>query len=820
MTMLYKKYNFFFLYFSRLSLIFLIIVLGSSNSIAQCPPNIDFEDGTFKGWTSWTGSVRFVNSQNVVTLVPNAGPVPNRHEMLSANPGSGLDPYGGFPKNCPNGSGYSIKLGNNTGGAQAEGVSYQFTIPANQNKFSLIYHYAVVFQDPRHPAAQQPKLEIEITNITDNTTIGCSSFSFIASSGLPGFFQSSNPMGTTPVWYKDWSANSINLDGNAGKTIQLFFKTADCTLGGHFGYAYVDVNAECSSSFIGATYCSDDTAINITAPYGYQNYTWFTSDFSKVLGNQQSLNLQPPPITGSTVAVELIPYNGYGCKDTLYAKLLDTLTVVANAGSDKIYCSAPVQIGGPPRQGLVYKWSPATGLSNPNISNPTASPGISTRYILKVSNSGGGCPSTDTVEVNAAIPNDSLKIIGNITSCALAGQNPNTILQVFPTDSIQWFKDGVAIAGANQTQYVVLQSGSYNAMLFTKTGCSKSTVIQQINIFIKPVAGFTINNTTQCFAQNQFVFTNTSSPASNLQYSWNLGDGNTSTSKDVTHAYAQSGTYIVTLVVVGAGGCADSIYYSVIVNPTPTADFSVSPVCINLNVPLINKTINNTTSTINYLWDFGNGQTSSASNPVYSYSTPGTYNIKLTVSTAQCPASFNTIQNSVVIDAPLPGIRYPVKDAVINYPLKLQARVFGSSILWSPQINLDNPKIYTPVFKGLTDQLYTIQIKTTSGCVTVDTQMVKTFKKIEIYVPTVFTPNGDGLNDYLRPVLMGFKKVNYFRVYNRWGQLLFQMNSDLPGWNGMIKGVLQDMQAIVWMIEAEDVDGIIHQKKGSSVIMR
>ncbi|HEV8080956.1 MAG TPA: hypothetical protein VGP43_09600, partial [Chitinophagaceae bacterium] len=60
----------------------------------------------------------------------------------------------------------------------------------------------------------------------------------------------------------------------------------------------------------------------------------------------------------------------------------------------------------------------------------------------------------------------------------------------------------------------------------------------------------------------------------------------------------------------------------------------------------------------------------------------------------------------------------------------------------------------------------------------------------------------------------------YFRVYNRWGQLLFQMNSDLPGWNGTVKGVLQDMQAIVWMIEAEDVDGIIHQKKGSSIIMR
>ncbi len=816
--MLYKKYNFFFLYFLRLSLIFLVIVLGSSNSNAQCPVNIDFEDGTFTRWTTWTGTVAVVNNANVISLNASPAPVPGRHNMLSSNPGDGLDSYGNFPKNCPNGSGHSIQLGNNLTGRQAEGVSYRFTIPASQNKFSLIYYYAVVFQDFGHPSEQQPKLEIEIKNLTDNNTIGCSSFSFIASSGLPGFFQSSNPQGTTPVWCKNWSATSINLDGNAGKTIQLFFKTADCTQGGHFGYAYVDVNTECSSSFIGATYCSDDTAINITAPYGYQNYTWFTSDFSQVLGNQQSLNLQPPPTSGSMVAVELIPYNGYGCKDTLYAKLLDTLTVVANAGSDKIYCSAPVQIGGPPRQGLVYKWTPATGLSKPNISNPTASPGVSTRYVLKVTNSGGGCPSTDTVEVNAAITNDSLKVIGNISSCGI-GQT--VTLQVNPADSIQWYKNGAAITGATQTQYIVTQTGKYNATLFTNSGCSKSTVVQQIDIFEKPVGGFTVNNPTQCFAGNQFVFTNTTSISSGtLQYTWSLGDGTFFNTKDVNYAYSKSGIYAVKLIAVSSTGCIDSSSTTITVYPTPIADFSVKPVCINLNVPLINKTINNTTSTINYLWDFGNGQSSTLLNPVYSYSTPATYNIKLTVSTAQCPASFNTIQNSVLIDAPLPGIRYPVKDAVINYPLKLQARVFGNSILWSPQINLDNPKIYTPVFKGLTDQLYTIQIKTTSGCVTVDTQMVKTFKKIEIYVPTVFTPNGDGLNDYLKPVLMGFKKVNYFRVYNRWGQLLFQMNSDLPGWNGTVKGVLQDMQAIVWMIEAEDVDGIIHQKKGSSIIMR
>ena len=102
-----------------------------------------------------------------------------------------------------------------------------------------------------------------------------------------------------------------------------------------------------------------------------------------------------------------------------------------------------------------------------------------------------------------------------------------------------------------------------------------------------------------------------------------------------------------------------------------------------------------------------------------------------------------------------------------------------------------------------------------------DTQYVRTKKKIEIYVPTIFTPgNSDGLNDYLRPNLMGIVKVNSFRVYNRWGKLLYQMQSDRPGWDGRINGQLQEMQTVVWMIEAIDVDGNLHKRKGTTVLMR
>jgi gliding motility-associated-like protein len=643
-------------YYFRLQLLSVSLVLCPGYffvNAQNCPPNIDFETGTFSGWTCYIGSSAAVNSQNVISLSPVGGPIPDRHTMYTANSGDSTDQYGHFPVNCPNGSGHSIRLGNNSAGTEAEGISYEFTIPADENIYSLIYHYAVVFQDPNHLEYQQPRLVIEITNVTDNKLIQCSSFTFIPyGSLLPGFFQSPNPNGNTPVWCKNWSAVSVNLNGNAGKTIRLFFKTADCTFRRHFGYAYIDVNSECSSEFVGAAYCPDDTAVNVTAPYGYQDYTWYNNTFTQVLGTQQTIRFIPPPAVGTTYAVKVVPYNGYGCLDTLYARLIDTLTVSANAGRDTLSCNhSPVPIGGSSKPGLVYSWSPTGGLSNPNIANPLAAPDNTTTYILATGHDGGGCRDTDRVVVRASVIDNSLQLTGNAMYCSVSGDS--AILRVRPTDDIQWFKDNGILDGANKTDYRVTQTGVYYARLINKDGCSIST-------------------------KNQ----------------------------------------------------------------------------------------------------------------------------------------------NIVIDDPKPGINYPVKYAIIDLPLDLEARKFGDTILWSPGTWLNNPTGYTPVFDGPSEQLYIIEIKTNSGCVTVDTQLVKTVKDVEMYIPTAFTPNNDGLNDLLRPVLMGVKELRYFRIFNRVGQLLFETKSERAGWDGTVQGIPQSTQVVVWTVEALGVDNRIYRRKGSSILMR
>lgn len=633
----------------------LFTILISCFSQAQnCPANIDFESGSFAGWTCYTGTTIASGDFNIISIANSGGPVPNRHTMITAGQGGGLDPYGHFPVTCPNGSGYSVRLGNDQSGTEAEGISYVFTIPANRNEFSLIYHYAVVFQDPYHLPQEQPRFEVEIMNVSDNQIIHCSSFTFFAvGSLLPGFFLSPNPPDNTPVWCKDWSAVSINLDGLAGKTIQLFFKTADCTFRRHFGYAYIDVNSECSGEFVGAAYCPDDTLVNVVAPYGYQNYTWYNNTFTQTLGDQQVVTLAPPPPPGTMIAVQVIPYHGYGCMDTLYAKLIDTLTVKANAGGDTASCNgSAVRLGVPPRPGLIYSWSPTIGLSDPNAANPFASPLTPTTYILSARSSGGGCLDTDTVFVQADNIDNSMGVTGKTLYCIDSGDS--TILRVLTTvDSIQWYRNNSPLPGAIQRELRVIQDGVYHAVLFNNTGCSIATAGQEI-----------------------------------------------------------------------------------------------------------------------------------------------------------------------VIEEPKPGITYPVEFALENYPLTLQARPIGISALWSPAFYLNNTSGFTPVFNGPSEQTYTIEITTMAGCVTVDTQIVKTVKSVEILVPKAFTPNNDGKNDYLRPILMGVKQLNYFKIFNRWGQLIYETKSDKPGWDGRIKGNLQSSQVFVWIAEGIGVDNRVYIKKGTSVLIR
>ena len=301
------------------------------------PPNIGFERGNFDNWECDTGRV----DANGGIQVVHSDPIDDRQTICSGGIYGAYDPYGNFPMLCPNGSGHSIRLGNNKTGAGAERVSYTFTVPPGANQYDLIFNYAVVLQNPKHADYQQPRFTVKTFDLTDNTYVACASFDFIAASNLPGF-KLAPPLSKsdTQVYYKGWTPSTINLKGYAGKQMRLEFTTNDCTKGGHFGYAYVDVNEDCNSPVTGNTYCTGEKYLTFFAPGGFGNYTWYTGDLQKVINVGPTLVVSPPPPDQTKYAVVLTPYNGLGCTDTLYTTVNKIPSGFTFTVPDTIYACA------------------------------------------------------------------------------------------------------------------------------------------------------------------------------------------------------------------------------------------------------------------------------------------------------------------------------------------------------------------------------------------------------------------------------------------------------------------------------------------------
>ena len=115
---------------------------------------------------------------------------------------------------------------------------------------------------------------------------------------------------------------------------------------------------------------------------------------------------------------------------------------------------------------------------------------------------------------------------------------------------------------------------------------------------------------------------------------------------------------------------------------------------------------------------------------------------------------------------------------------------------------------------------YTITIRDNLGCTTVDSQLVKVFKEVNIYMPKAFTPNGDGQNDRIYPFTVGIKQIRMFRIINRWGVIVYEAKTDIKGWDGNYKGAPQQMDGYVWELQAIDYFGKMHTRQGSFTLIR
>ncbi len=792
--------------------------------VGLCPDNLDFEFGDFTNWQFRYGWVEASAGFNLSHL-DNIGVIPGRHTIISSL-NAGLDPYGGFSTLCPNGSGYSVRLGNNSGGHEAEGISYTFTIPAAASTFSILYYYAVVLQDPNHQPPQQPRFRARIIDVATGASVPCVTFDFVATANLPGFQRSfSDPS----VWYKDWTPISINLSGYAGRTIMLEFITSDCTFNAHFGYAYMDVSSVCNGVISGSTLCAGDTSVTMTAPFGFEHYTWYTDNtFTTIIDTTQTITLHPAPTVGSIFPVIVEPYAGFGCRDTLYAVITVSPKPVSNAGPDTIVCSSNrVRIGGPPSPAHSYLWTPSNQVSNPTIANPFAwvIPPNPTEFIVKTTDILTGCFSYDTAIVTPVAVDTAMNVTGNTGFCV--GDPGPTLTVSNAATAIQWYESaGGPIPGATTISYRPLASGTYWAVL-TQGGCMDSTRTVPVAVHPLPQAFYTMNNDSGCLGRTSFVFTNTSTTADNaaMNYVWRFSDGTFQLTTDATKTFLNKGNYSVKLLSTTSFGCKDSTQKTVYVFPNGIPNFTWDSICTGRPVLFRNLSNENGSPLVNYSWDFNNGGPASVMKdplPVTYNTAPGKIDVLLKMTALGCESDTQSIRKTVQVNKQAPGLRY--RD--ITVPLGSSRFVhvrdsIGESYNWRPATQLSSYSTrYTEFFATSDDVKYLIDMADRHTCVTTDTLLMLVLKKPGFYLPTAFTPNGDGLNDLVRPYLVGMKGLISFSIYNRWGNLVFFTKTYGEGWNGKYKGLDQAAGVYIWILEFTDNNDKPVREKGTITIIR
>lgn len=170
---------------------------------------------------------------------------------------------------------------------------------------------------------------------------------------------------------------------------------------------------------------------------------------------------------------------------------------------------------------------------------------------------------------------------------------------------------------------------------------------------------------------------------------------------------------------------------------------------------------------------------------------------------------------------PMPAVRILNNDTTIKYGQRLQLLVSGAYMYsWTPLSSLTNPNIVNPVASPTEPTMYYVLGIADNGCRNVDSVYVDIDYRDNLFVPTAFTPNGDGKNDIFRVSNITFQRLLEFRVYNRWGQEIYSTNDISKGWDGSWRGVAQDMGVYQYLIRVAYPDGYVETYKGDVTLIR
>jgi gliding motility-associated-like protein len=464
---------------------------------------------------------------------------------------------------------------------------------------------------------------------------------------------------------------------------------------------------------------------------------------------------------------------------------------------------------------------------------------IEYRNVKLTVRSAGGCLNTFSAMITVYPAIDATFTPDNDTICS-----GNSISFTALTGANKYFWDygdgvsGYSTHNASHLYTNITTAPVVHTVTLTTTSFYNCTDIKTFDIVVMPVPlpQFSANPMTQVFnlAGNPVVFTNETN-AGTWNWLWNFGDGATAVTENATHNYTDVGIYNVILNVSNAS-CSSNVTHQVMVTHLPpVADFDSLPSgCEPLSLIINNTSLNTDIPGTTYKWEFGDGSTSTAKNPTYTYFDAGTYRVELTVT----GPGGTSVKSQVINVYGSPKAYFEISPVKVKENDE-KVRCFnlsegGSYYLWDFGDG-DTSKVAEPYHRYMHEGVYDITLWAYSqnGCSDkyILSPGVTVIPSGDIRFSTVFTPNKDGeidmdnlptgseVDKFFYPPIMTEVSKYKLQVFNRWGVLIFETDNVNKPWNGYYQHKLCPQGVYVWYVEGKYANGEPFKKVGDITLL-
>lgn len=565
-------------------------------------------------------------------------------------------------------------------------------------------------------------------------------------------------------------------------------------------------------------------------------YSWTSVPVDPTLATQATnQTIQVSPATSTVYSVAVTNDCGFTASDEVEVVVNSLPT--AFAGNDDEICfneSYTLQASG----GVKYQWSavpPDPSLSvgqQDTLANPTVQPDTQTNYIYSVVvTNENGCEAEAEMQLAVnPVPDVSMDVaqttlcFGETTTLTAVGNADYTwTSDVFDPDlAAQMHNQSITVSPSQTTTYTLegVVSG-FNC---------PATLTQTITVVPLPTSPFSLADTVIC--QNQsLLITYAGNASPNADYQWTF-DNAILTSGSGAGPYVaewdQSGLKVLTLTVVDQGCAGTETTKTVEVLNRPQPDFSAQVLegCAPLTVEFSDETQNTGLTSTSYLWDFSTGENNTESNPVVTFTDPGTYTVSLQVTNDGLCVSQKTENAYILVNA------LPVADFL---PDPEETILEQGTISFNNNSTDDTPMTYSwnfgdgsplsqetnpeHTYSQTGEYIIELEVVNNNGCEDTISKKVIIHPDFAVYAPTAFTPNGDGKNDSFEVKGIGIKTYQ-IQIYSRWGELIYESKNLSDQWDGTIKGTPAPAGSYVYKITYRSMIDLDYTTQGTVTLIR